>query len=148
MFDLEAWRRFFTMKSDYRSLGISLKVAIAKRLWHRRVTNDDAWFRQRLGPGTNLTLVACFRDVMKRRIPVLCLFGATRNSWNFDEIWPALLQAAPGARQRVLTKSIQDADPGFSLPEHSREFLDTVLGWTEEHGGTAAVPRTRAACVR
>ena len=129
--DPEAWRRFFTFKSDYASLATSLRVAVGKRLWRRRVTGDDGAFRERLGPRANLGLVAAFRGCLERRIPILCLFGATRNSWYFSEIWPAFQAAVPGAEQRVGTKSIQDADPGFSLPEHCREFLETVTAWVE-----------------
>ncbi|MFY3745938.1 alpha/beta hydrolase [Anaeromyxobacter sp. Red801] len=131
LLDPEAWRRFFSMKSDYRSLLASLKVALVRRLWPRRVAADDAWFQERLGPRANLGLVGAFRGCLARRIPVLCLFGATRNSWYFSELWPGFRASAPGAEARVSTKSIQDADPGFSLPEHAREFLDTVLGWAD-----------------
>ena len=145
LLDPEAWRRFLSMKSDYRSLATSVKVALSKRLFPKRVTADDAWFRERLGPRANLALVASFRACIARGIPVLCLFGATRNSWYFSEIWPALRLASAGTEERVRTRSIQDADPGFSLPEHTREFLETVLSWTETHGGRRAAPRQRAA---
>lgn len=145
LFDAEAWRRFLTMKSDYRSLATSVRVAVAKRLFPRRVTADDAAFRERLGPRANLGLVACFRGCLTREIPMLCLFGATRNSWYFAEIWPALRLGVAGADQRVRTHSIQDADPGFSLPEHTRQFLDTVLAWVAEQGGARAEDRARAA---
>lgn len=145
LFDPEAWRRFLSMKSDYRSLATSVRVAITRRLFPGRVKIDDGWFRERLGARANLGLVECFRACVRREIPVLCLFGATRNSWYFSEIWPSLRQSSPRADERVRTKSIQDADPGFSLPEHTREFLDTVVAWTEENGAGGEPGRRAAA---
>jgi len=145
LLDPEAWKRFLAMKSNYRSLATSLKVAVVKRLRPGRIADDDTWFQERLGPRANLGLVASFRGCLERRIPVLCLFGATRNSWYFSEIWPAFRRAVPGAEARVKTKTIQDADPGFSLPAHTRECLDAVVSWTEAHGGPRAKPRARTA---
>lgn len=145
LMDPEAWRRFFTFQSDYRSLGTSLRVALAKRLWPGRIRDDEAWYRERLGPLANLGLVARFQGCLRRRIPVLCLFGATRNSWYFSEIWPALERAAPGAAERVRTRNIQDADPGFSLPAHTAEFLEVVLAWIDEFGGSRQDGPVRAA---
>ncbi|ACL66301.1 conserved hypothetical protein [Anaeromyxobacter dehalogenans 2CP-1] len=138
LLDAEAWRRFFSMKSDYRSLLTSLRVALVRRLWPRRAKADDAWFQARLGPLANLGLVAAFRGCLARRIPVLCLFGATHNSWYFSELWPGFRTSAGGAEARVSTKSIPNADPGFSLPEHARAFLDAVIGWAEARGGSVA----------
>jgi hypothetical protein len=119
-------------------------VAVARRLFPTKVTVDDAWFRERLGPRANLDLIARFRECLRREIPVLCLFGATRNSWYFSEVWPSLQLASPRAQERVRTQSIQDADPGFSLPEHTRAFLETVLEWTAAHGASRAAPDRRA----
>lgn len=147
----EAWRRFFTAQSDYRSLLTSVKVAVSRRLFPARVAFDDAAFRQRLGPRANLDLVASFRACLARRIRILCLFGATRNSWYFSEIWPALRHGMAGADEAVTVKTIPNADPGFSLPEHTREFLDAALSFIEAQpaGGRAqAGPPARAAGAR
>jgi pimeloyl-ACP methyl ester carboxylesterase len=145
LLDPEAWRRFLSARSDYRSLVTSLRVAVARRLFPKKVTADDDWFRARLGPRANLGLIEQFRTCVRREIPVLCLFGATRNSWYFSEIWPSLQLASPRAQECVRTKSIQDADPGFSLPEHTRAFLETVLEWTVAHGASRATTGRRAA---
>ena len=132
LFDPEAWRRFFGAKSDYRSLFASLRVALAKRLLPRRVKADDAWFRERLGPFANLTLVRALEGCLERRMRILCVFGATRNSWFFAEIWPALEKAHRAGARRLGVVTIQDADPGFSLPPHTREVLEKVTAWVEQ----------------
>lgn len=133
LLDPEAWRRFLSRQSDYRSLWRALGVALARRLPGRRGAGE-AFFLERLGPRANLGLVAAFEGCLARGLPVLCLFGATHNAWLFSEIWPGLEGAVRGASRLVQRQEIVDADPGFSLPEHTRAFLEIVLGWVERHG--------------
>ena len=106
---------------------LDLTKQLQPKLYARRVAKEQLRLRQ------------LQFQIYDERIPVLCLFGATRNSWYFSEIWPAFQQAVPSAAERVQTKTIPEADPGFSLPAHTREFLDTVLGWMEAPAG--AEPR-------
>ncbi|MBN2195885.1 MAG: alpha/beta hydrolase [Polyangiaceae bacterium] len=131
LLDPVAWRRFFSLKSNYRQFWTSVKVAIARRLWAGHTTFDDGWFRERLGPRANLSLVRDFQSGLQRRVHLFCLFGSTYNSWYFSEIQAGLLAGTPAHSDHLDVRTIMDADPGFSLPEHTRQFLDTVTEWLE-----------------
>lgn len=131
IFSGEAWQRFFTFQSNYRKLFRSLRVALAKRLHAQSENWNEERFRQLLGPRAHLELIADFRRCLGRRIPILCVFGATYNSWYFAEVKQGLIGDDPDAAGRIEMRVVQDADPGFSLPPHTREFFKAIFEWLD-----------------
>jgi uncharacterized protein len=142
IFSAEAWRRFLSFKSDYRTLLRSLRVAVGKRLAGQGpVAYDDTWFKERLGPRANLGLLADFQACLRREVALLCIFGSTFNAWYFAEIRSGLFAGAPGGGRRFRLHGIPDADPGYSLPDHTRQFLEEVGRWSTSEEGPCARAR-------
>jgi dienelactone hydrolase len=129
--DPTSWRRFLLAQSDYRGLARSLKTAVGRRLWRGFVSEDVTWFRDRLGPSANLEMIESLRECMARRVPVLCVFGNTRNSWHFNEILPALRRSGRGVEPPLRVVTIEGADHGFSLPLHEQAATRAVASWAE-----------------
>ena len=134
IFSINAWKKFLTFKSEYRILIKSIISAISKRIYFKKDSiKNDQWFQDRLGPRTNLRLIHHLKTFLNRGIKTFFIFSSNHNAWNFDEIKAGLISNNKIALNNITQHTIKNADPGFSIPEHSREFIDITVNWLKNN---------------
>ena len=131
-----SYLRFLGGKSDYRLIKAALR-SVARRA-RRRVDRQLERFRPAAQPDHALFndhFWEAFREVMARRIPVLCLMAEVDNETpEFNQEFKAkVLNKRPGWRRLCAVRYIPDADHSLMFPEARERSLQMMLEWLEQY---------------
>jgi len=126
VFDFEAWKRFFTMETDYGTLW----SVMATRL-HRMISGNAP------DVGMYMPLIRSFEAAIKAERRLFFVYPANDYLWTeFQELF---LSRYPQQVHGYDLATIAEANHTFTETSWQAELFDVLEGWSRAQVGTEAV---------
>lgn len=129
----DAWRRFLTGQSNYRTMWRSLRAALP---YFREASLETATVVDAVADpvdDTNPKFAPAFLTFLRSRRPMLLVFsGGDRHQWNFEEKFVARNRAnLEPLTSYYEVRTIANANHILSDPAWVRELLELLVGWLD-----------------
>jgi len=114
---LDAWKRFFSMESDYRTM-LAVLAKRAEALYRRKPAQD---------PSLNRILMTHLRDALRARKRLLFVYP--ENDYLWAEFRELFLPLFANVADQFTVRTIAQANHTFTEPEWQRDLYEILTAW-------------------
>jgi hypothetical protein len=108
-----------------------LKVRVSKLLERGSDSGslDPVWFQERIGEDANTDTLSALQAVLKKGLPVLCIYSDSPDAQLFDLALPGLVREEGVSTSNLEHIVIPGKDHVFTMPGQSEELSRALIAW-------------------
>ena len=111
---------------------LRLRLARIQNLKSGYVPGEEGWFREQFGEDVNLAMLAAFRVVLNRKLPVCCVFADTEEPQLFESALPGLLKGRYGGAPLLEYSVISGTEHAFTMSGQTEELNNSLMKWLDD----------------
>jgi alpha/beta superfamily hydrolase len=119
-----------------RATRLLPRLASALEVWRSGKPGDDGWQSRHLGAHVNAAMLAALEGVLKRRIPVFCIFADTQEPRHFETIRPHLVRGGEGLEDMLQVHVVEGADHNLTVPGSADRLIAVLTSWLSDRDQT------------